>query len=252
MNAWFLGAHYWREALRSRFLQAVVLISGVLMAVACLLGPISLGAGDRIARDVGLATMLLASVIVLIAGGSHLVVREIDGRSIFFIVTRPVSRGTYIAGRFVGLVLLGWAGVLVATLMVIGVLVLRGQPVDGPLFQAAAFVGLEVCVMAAVVVFFATVAGPIASMMYAFGAFLAGHAMEGILAAESLTGVARTLMNTLRWALPDLARFDMRLEAVHGTAVAWSDFGWAAAYAALYATAVLALAWASFSRRELS
>jgi hypothetical protein len=91
-------------------------------------------------------------------------------------------------------------------------------------------------------------------MLYAVGTFVAGHTMADILAlsADRATGFSRAALEGLRWVIPDLSRFDMRLHAVHGVAVGAPDILWALLYALLYAGAILALACGFFRRRDLA
>ena len=126
---------------------------------------------------------------------------------------------------------------------------LRWQQSELPILLLSA---LELVVLAAVATFFASVAGPVAAMLYGFGAFLAGHTMSDILAASagSTTGISSVLLKALGWVIPDLSRFDMRLHAVHGVTIPAGEIGWAALYALLYSAALLCLASAVFARRE--
>ena len=94
---------------------------------------------------------------------------------------------------------------------------------------------------------------PAVIVMTAAGLFVAGHTLAGILSisTEETTWVSESLVTAFRWLVPDLARFDMRLHALHGQAVPGLDIGLSWAYGVAYAGAVLAFAWVAFHRRDL-
>jgi len=241
------------EALRSKLVVSAAGFTVLALAVSFLVGPLSLGTGDRITLDMGLATLLLAAALVLFTGGVHLVTREIDRKAVHVLLARPVGRASYVVGKFLGMVAIGWIAVILAFVLLTLALAIRGDVPGWPVVQAGILCLGEVLVLSAVVVLFSTVAGTVPAMLYAVGTFVAGHALSEILtiSAENSTPLAQILLKVFRWVVPDLSRFDMRLHAVHDVAVPGADLVTSWAYGAVYAAALLALAVAAFQRREL-
>ena len=252
MSAWVLSRAFVVEAFRGRLFLIAMGLAVLFVGASFVMGPLSLGTGDKITRDMGLAAVLLTGTITLFTGCVHLVTREIDRKAIYILITRPVRRADYVLGKFGGMVLVGWGALMTALIVLVVALGLRGGTLDMAMGQAVLLSALELVVLAAVATFFASVAGPVAAMLYGFGAFLAGHTMSDILAASagSTTGISSVLLKALGWVIPDLSRFDMRLHAVHGVTIPAGEIGWAALYALLYSAALLCLASAVFARRE--
>jgi ABC-type transport system involved in multi-copper enzyme maturation permease subunit len=221
--------------------------------VSFLVGPLSLGTGDRITLDMGLASLLLAPALILFTGGVHLVTREIDRKAVHVLLARPIGRTSYVLGKFLGMVLVGWIAVLLAFVLLTMALALRGDVPGWAVVQAGVLCLGEVLVLSAVVVLFSTVAGTVPATLYSVGTFVAGHALSEILtiSAEDSTPAAQLLLDLFRWVVPDLSRFDMRLHAVHGVTVPAADLVVCWAYAVVYAGALLLIASAAFGRREL-
>ncbi len=252
MQIWAIAASFYAEAARGRLLLLGAGFTAIFMAFSFLIAPLSLGTVDKITRDMGVSSLILSALILIFTGGVYLISREREGRTIYLIVTRPISRGVYLLGKYVGLLLTAWTVLVLSAGIFAVTLVLRGASFDLALAQAALLSACELMVLSAVVVLFSAVTSPVPAMLYAFGIFFVGRGARDLaeLSAMLEGGAARTLSDVLRWVLPDLSRFDARLEAVHGVSIPGSEIAWAFVYAALYASALLLLAWAVFERKE--
>lgn len=254
MSALVLSRSLLVEAFRSKLFLLATCAVGIALVTAVLIGPIALGTDQKIMRDVGLAAVVICAALMIFTGGIQLVGREIEQKSVTFIVTRPISRASYVLGRFLGMTLTAWGILCITALVFTLVLLLRGDPLDAALAQSVLMSALELIVLSAVAVFFATLASPIPAMLYGMGVFVAGHTVGTVLDLMKLdeSGTSSRLFEVFRWVIPDLTRFDMRLHAVHGVTIGSADVAWSAAYALIYSAAVLAIACAAFGRRELS
>lgn len=253
MNALVIGRAFFLEAARSRMFLVAFIVTAILVSASFLIGPISLGTGEKIARDMGLAALLLSAAILVFTGCTHLIGREIERKTAYLLLSRPIHRAEYIVGKFLGVVLSAWAMLVISAVVFAVTLLVRGDRLDVPMLQAGLLTAGELVVLSAAVVLFSSVATAIPSMLYAFGLFVAGHTMGGILqmSQDATAGPSLAVVQALRWLLPDLSRFDMRLQAVHGVGIAGADVLWALGYAATYAAALIALACAAFARKEL-
>jgi len=253
MRALALVPPFIRDASRTGLFVVAACLALVAYAAAAIIGPLSLGTGAKITRDIGLAALVIDASLLLFVGGIFLVAREIERRTIFLLVTRPVSRAGYLFGKFLGLTVTGWIVLGITAGVFATALVLRGETPDLAMGQALALAALEIVVLAAIATLFASLTQPIPAMFYALATFVAGHAMASLtaLAADTVTGPSRALLNAFRWLFPDLSRFDMRLHAVQGITISAGELLSAAAYAIVYAAGVSALACAIFAKREL-
>lgn len=253
MSALVLGRAFFLEAARSRLFLVAALASLLIVGVSFLIGPISLGTGEKITRDMGLASLLVCATFMIFTGCTHLIGKELERRTAYLFLSRPIHRAEYVLGKFVGVVMTSWAMLVLSTAVFALALFAHGDRIDAPILQAVVLTAGELVVLSAAVVFFSSIASPVPAMLYAFGLFVAGHTLAGIfeMTADATTGLSSTLIDVLKWVTPDLARFDMRLNAVHGEGIAATDLFFALGYAAVYATGLLGLACAAFLRKEV-
>jgi ABC-type transport system involved in multi-copper enzyme maturation permease subunit len=238
-----------REALRAQVLY-VIAGSGVLLTGgALLLSPIALGQVDRIVLDLGLTGMSLAGVLVLTLLGTTLLAREVERRTTDVLLSKPIRRSDYILGKYFGFLLaLSLLVVAETGFLFLALKIAAGHVTWHPLLGAAMIL-VELSVLAALLLFYGSFAGPLVGAFFLVSTYVVGH-----LAPDLHEFTTRAGMSGVAWiyyALPNLASLDLRLEVVHGLALDPGRIGLALAHAASYAAGSLALAVLLFSRREL-
>lgn len=244
-----------RETIREKLLYLVAAYGIVLMVSMWVLSPLSVGAArDKIVVDVGLAGISIFGVLTAIMIGGSLVHKEIDKKAVYMVLTRPVSRGEYLVGKFAGIMaaigsLVGLMTVLLALIMLAG-----GLGLSRVLFAAVALSLVEIGVITSVVVLFSTFTTPILTSFFTIGVFVAGSLGSDLRAfAQKFGGAAmRRVMDALYFALPNLSLFNLRHEAVHGLRLTATEFLLSALYGTVYAAAVIYFAWLVFRRREFA
>src|SRR3954469_3221420 len=116
-RVWHIAANTFREAVRDRVLYNLVFFALLMVGSAPLFGKISIGVERIVLVNLGLTAISIFGVIIAIFIGIGLVSKEIDKRTLYTVLTRPVQRWEFILGKFFGLL-----GTLVvnAALMTIG------------------------------------------------------------------------------------------------------------------------------------
>src|SRR5205085_10360863 len=97
--------HVFKESVRDRVLYAIAAFAVLLVMASLLIGQITAGQDLKIIKDLGLATIELAGVLMAVFIGIGLVSREIDRRSIYSLLAKPLARWEFIVGKFLGLTL---------------------------------------------------------------------------------------------------------------------------------------------------
>ena len=118
-----IALNTFREMVRNRFFSLIIFLSVILVALSLGLDSLALGENKRVIIDFGLSFLELSglAVILLLAGG--LIAREIEGRTIYLILSKPIRRGAIIFGKFTGfavvlsLVILIELAILIAILL---------------------------------------------------------------------------------------------------------------------------------------
>jgi Cu-processing system permease protein len=252
MTVAVIARNTFREATRDRAL-AGVLIAGVLVILATQpLSPLALGEGQRLTVDLGLTAISFFGLLIVLLVGTSLVAKEIERRTIFNLLSRPISRPAYLLGKWLGLSGTLWVVSAALGLVLWMVLAARGLAAQAPVVLEAAYLaGLELMVVTALAVLFSALSTPVLSALYTFGFFLAGQWCDDLrMFATNLPAGLRSCLRLFADVLPNLPLFNMRSLAAAGETTSALHLGLATAYAALYIACVLALASAAFESRD--
>src|SRR6185436_20123338 len=197
--------------------------------------------------------------------GIGLVSKEVERRSIYSLLAKPIHRYQLVLGKYVGLVLTlavnvtVMAAALYLVLMYISwgvapevIRVWDAPALDPALLKAIALILVELMLITAIAVFFSTFSTPILSAALTFGFFVAGHFSGDLRNFQEVVDspVAARLARTVYWVLPNLAQFDVKDQVVHGVPVPAGYLAAATGYGVLYITMLLAVSMFIFSRRD--
>ncbi len=252
MTALLIAQNTFREAIRDRVLAGVVMGGICLLALTQVAKPLAMGEGLRLTVDLGLSVISMLGLLVVLMVGTSLVAKEIERRTIFNLLSRPLPRPVYLIGKWLGL-----SGALWAVSAILGValwllLVMMGHAAYGSsIAQAVYLAGLELSVVTSLAVMFSALSTPVLSSLYTLGFFLAGQWSDDLRQfAVKAPGSLRVMLEVMANLLPNLSLFNMRTLASGGDSTTILHLGVATAYAALYCGCVLALGAAAFESRD--
>lgn len=250
-----IARNAFREAVRDRVLYNLVLFVLLLTAASIFIGELSGGQERKVIVDLGLSAMLLFGMFIAIFVGVGLVYKEIERRTIYAVFSKPVGRGEFLVGKYLGLCLTLLVNVLV---MGVGVSVAllyisRGwDPLIPTIWPAVLLIYLELMLLTAVALLFSSFSSPALSALLTFLLFVIGHFSADLkaLAASLGSAGARWFFTGLYYLLPNLSNYSFITPAAHGRT---PDAGFVfvtALYALIYITVILAAATLIFSRRN--
>jgi len=246
--AWNTG----REAVRSKLLYTLLFFALVLICASLVLAGISYVEHDRILQDIGLASIRFFAIAITIFVGVGLIHKEVDRRTVYTILSKPLSRGEFLIGKYVGLVATIWlqAAIMVAAFAAISLLC--GAPLGAGHAAAFALLAVELAVVVAIATLFSAFTTPLLATLFASGIWIAGNLTRNLrdLGADSELGLVRQMTALLYGVLPDLASFNLSIEAAHGLPVMASDVWLPVLYGLAYAAIVLVCAVSIFERRD--
>jgi Cu-processing system permease protein len=241
-----------RESVRERILAVALLFGVILMGSSVFLSPLAVGAKQKIIMDVGLAAISIMGVLMAVFLGSTLVHKEVDKRAIYLVLTRPISRASFLAGKLAGIVL-AIALVFLAMIAVMLGTVLLGRGIVTPAVLASVYLSfLETAVVCSVVLLFSTFTTPMLTSFFAICVFAAGSLSGDLKVFASKFGGEGMKLATsaFYYLLPNLKVFNLRHEAVHNLPFRTGDILRATIYAAVYCAVALFFACSIFRRRE--
>lgn len=250
-----IARNTFREAVRDRVLYNLVLFVLLLTGAAVFIGELSGGQERKIIVDLGLSAMLLFGVFIAIFVGVGLVYKEIERRTVYAIFAKPVGRGEFLIGKYLGLcltllvnVVVMGAGVTLALLYVSR----GGDPLALSIWPAILLIYVELMILTGVALLFSCFSSPAMSALLTFFVFIIGHFSADLksLSNSMGTAAARWLFRSIYYLLPNLANLSFTTAAAHGQTPAATQMMAAIAYALIYISVILAGATLIFRRRN--
>jgi len=241
-----------RETVRDKILYNLVFFALVLIGASVLLGTLTIGEQARIVNDVGLAAINLVGVIMGIFVGIGLVSKEIERRTIYTILARPITRTQFVLGKYCGLVFIGGLNIAIMFVMFLSTIWLSGNAIFGSLFQAVELIWVEVLLLTALAMFFSTFSSPTLSAIMTLGFYVIGHLTGDLKAIAEKTKNPATegFMTALYYVCPNLEWLNVKGQAASGVPVSGEYQVAATAYGLLYAGLLLLGACRIFERRD--
>jgi ABC-type transport system involved in multi-copper enzyme maturation permease subunit len=260
-----IAIHVFKDSVRDKVLYAIAAFAVLMIGASLLLGQTSGGQDVKIIKDLGLAAISIFGLFGAIFIGIGLVSKEVERRSIYGLLVKPMTRPQLVLGKFCGLVLTLAVNVTVMTLAFYAVLAyydwtltagekaaLEAPSLDPALLKATFLILVELVVVTAIALFFSTFAAPMVSAALTFGAVIIGNFNADLKNFESVVDSQPVawLAKALYYALPNLAPFDVKSQVVHAQPVPFGYIGLSLGYAGLYVGMLLLLATLIFSRRD--
>jgi ABC-type transport system involved in multi-copper enzyme maturation permease subunit len=245
-----------REAVRDRVLYNLVFFALLMMASAVFLGQISLGIETVVLVSVGLSAVSVIGLLIAVFTGVGLVSKEIDKRTLYALLSKPVRRWEFLVGKFAGLVLTLTvntaamaAGLILSLLFVKHTL----ERADAVVLVAVYFILLKISIVIALALLFSCFTSQLLSILFTAGLYVAGLFVTEMrnLNGSRLAPALQTFFSWISYVLPNFENFNIMAAAAHGKAVPAALILQNTAYAVLYCGIVLAAATVVFSRRNL-
>lgn len=241
-----------REAIRNRVLYTLLAFAVLMIAAGIVIANLSYVESDEILQSLGLSAMRLFGVIISISVGVGLIHREVERRTVYTILSKPISRSEFLIGKYLGLVATIWTLVGIMAAAFVGACLVGGAELGWTHAAAIGLVGAELCIVVAVATLFSAFSTPMLSALFTSGIYVAGVLSRDLVALGAQTEVSSIIQTTrvVHWLLPDLDRFDLTLHAVHGLPLAPDAISLPLIHAAGYVTVLLLLATIIFERRD--
>jgi ABC-type transport system involved in multi-copper enzyme maturation permease subunit len=244
-----------REAIRNRILYSILFFAVFVVVIAGALGSVAIGDRMKFVKDFSLMSISLFSVIIAVVLGVNMLDQELRKKTIFNILSKPVARWQFVAGKFLGL--LGTLGLILVLMCstLIAFLVLLESRVDLGLVVASAMALLEIMVVIAVALFFSSlVVTPTLAGLFTVATFVAGRSAGHLdyFSGAQYPPLVQKLAGALSWILPRLDLFNVGNQVVYGELVDPGYCATVAVYALAYCGMLLLLSIGLFSRREFT
>jgi Cu-processing system permease protein len=244
-----------REAVRDRVLYNLIAFALLLSGAAILVGQISIDIERLVVVNLGLTAVTLFGVVIAIFIGIGLVSKEIEKRTLYTVLSRPVRRWEFVVGKFFGL-----TGTLVVNtfFMAIGVFLAllyvahRFDSADIGIVTALYFIVLQLLIVCSLALLFSSFSSPMLAAVFTFALFVIGSLSEDLRGFASVVkGIGGWIATAVAYLVPNFSALNVINQVAHGEAVAGRLIVYNTLYALLYSAMAISGAVLIFQRRNL-
>lgn len=251
-----IARNAFREAVRDRVLYNLVVFALLLIGGAIFLGELSAGQEAKIIVDLGLSATLLFGMFIAIFVGVGLVYKEIERHTLYAILSKPVSRGEFLLGKYLGLCLTLLINVTtMGVCLALALLFVKGgwAPLLVRIWPAILLIYLELTILTGVAMLFSSFSSPALSALLTFFVFVIGQFSADLKALSNSSGnaPARWFFSGCYYSLPNLAAYNFIAPAAHELVPDTRAMATAVSYGLIYVAVLLAATTLIFRRRNL-
>jgi len=247
-----ISLNTFRETIRDKVLYNLVFFVIGLLFLSVIVSEWSIGQESKILKDFGLTIITLFGLLIAIFIGIGLVYKEIDKRTIYAILSKPVPRFKFIIGKYFGLVMTLFLNFLVMTTGFFIVLWIFDGRVDFNLLPAILLIFWEMLIVIAFSILFSSFTNPTLSAIFSIFIFISGHFVADfkLVGNEVESKFFETFLKILYYILPNFEKFNIKGEVVHHLSINPSMIFYALFYGLFYVGVVLLISIISFQKRD--
>jgi ABC-type transport system involved in multi-copper enzyme maturation permease subunit len=261
MTVLAIARNTFREHIRDKILYNLVLFALIMILSAVLLGQLTLGHEDKVIVDLGLTSISIFGTVIAIFIGTSLVYKEIEKKTVYVLLSKPISRAEFVLGKYLGLL---WTLLINVAVMAAGMIMTMiwqgGADVQRclRLMPAVYLILLALALTTAIALLFSTFSTPALSALFTLFLWVIGHFNSDLLAFGALTksGSVKWLCRILYYVLPNFSNFNIIgsanviESAAYYRPIDMIAVGWITLYGFLYSGVLLLVTMFIFSRRE--
>jgi len=247
-----------REAVRDRVLYNLLFFALVMMAASIIAGQISIGIEETVIATLGLSAISLIGLLIAIFIGVGLVAKEMDKRTLYALLAKPVRRWEFLLGKFGGLILtlaLNTAAMGVGLFLALVYVKPTLERGDATVFVAVYFIWLKLALVVALALLFSCFTTPLLAILFTAGIYIVGLYVQELrnmpLQVEKMSPGMTVFTKWLSYLLPNFENFNITAMAAHSRPIPGALIAQNTLYAAVYCAILLTAAVLVFSRRNL-
>jgi ABC-type transport system involved in multi-copper enzyme maturation permease subunit len=250
-----IAVHTFKESVRQKVLYNLVAFALLLIGAAILFGSISVGVEQIILITLGLTSISVFGLLIAIFIGIDLVSKEIERRTIYNVLSKPVSRPEFILGKYLGLLLTLLVNTAIMTVGFYGALFYQKRTLlldDLRFLGAVYFILLQLAMVVGIAVVFSCISTPVLSAVYTLCVYVIGNLSPDLRAfgQQSQSALLATLSDILYYSLPNFGNFNVISQVAHAEKIPAYLWLGNSLYALLYIAILLGMAVLVFEERE--
>ena len=246
-----IAINTFREAIRDKILYAILFFSLLMLFASLALGELSLGHNIKVMKDLGLSAISMFGILLAIFTGVSLVHKELDKRTIYTLLSKPIHRYQFILGKYLGMLFTAFVQLTILTIIFTLLLLYQQQFIDFNLYSAIFLYWVEIMLITSMALFFSSFTTPFFSGLFTFSFFIIGRLMPDIYQVlTQLKSPVTWIMLKTTTLLPNLQRLNIGPQIVHHEVLRADYLVSASMYAFGYIALFLLFAIVLFNRRD--
>lgn len=243
-----------RRAITSKIFVIFLLFAFGLIFLSMLFEILTFAAKLKIIKDVGLTSISIFTAFIAIFLSGEALVGEMERKTIYILLSKPVSRSSLVVGSFLGIVWTTLVALATTGGAFILLILLKQGFIEGGLLIVLGFIGLETLVISSIGVMFSSfTSSSITAMLLCLFTYIMGHLLPHLkLLVQILPGkLVKELITVLSWILPNLEYFNVREKVVGEESINFFYIGKACLYSLCYTGIMLILCYFVVRRKEI-
>ncbi|MBI2521583.1 MAG: ABC transporter permease subunit [Bdellovibrio sp.] len=252
-NIFIVSKYTFLDLLKSKILILIVLLGIALITIAYIASELTYGVPQKVALDFGLGTLTLALTGIAIFMGATLITKEVENRTLYMVLSRPVSREIFLFGKMVGLLELLSLGTLILGLLSVLMYWLLGGEIKVTIFQCVFLIFAEATLVMVLSIFFSLVTNSVASVVYTLALYLAGHAIGEVQTFSYVVarpGLAK-FINFYSLVFPNFSKINLKDYVLYEATLPQDYIQNACFYSITYSLSLLFIIIVLFRKKEL-
>jgi len=247
-----LAYNTFREAIRDKVLYSLLFFAIAIIGVSVILDQLTVGEKTKIIKDFGLASIAIFGVMIAVFVGIGLVYKEMERKTIYNILSKPIHRFQFLIGKYLGLLMTLLVEVTIMSVALFLMLYFYEKTIDYFLFTAIGMIFLELMIITAFALLFSSFSTPILSGLFTLSFYVIGHLTSDLLelGQRAESQVLKCVTEILYYVIPNLEFFNIKAQAVYHLPLPEGYLFLATFYGAFYILLILLLSIVVFQRRD--
>ena len=248
-----IAKNSFKELFRKKGLQTILVFGLVLIGSSQLFSFLSPGEEIKMIKDVGLSTIEFFGTLIVIFGAIGAISSEIEKKTLYTLLTKPLRRRDFVIGKFLGVSLTTFVNFLVMAIFFIGLLFFKQHTVSLGIFKALILIFFELLALGAIALAISTFASPAFTIIFSIFLYLVGHLISyGHSIMEQTNNVLlRTVGTAFYRIIPNFENFNIRDKIAVGLLVKWSYLAKTISYGLIYIALALLIGIYFFQKKEI-
>ncbi|MFH1727002.1 MAG: ABC transporter permease subunit [Pseudomonadota bacterium] len=249
---WVIATNTFKEAIRNKILYGFVFFAIVMMFGSLVLSDMALAADSKVVTDLGLASIAIFGIFIAIFVGINLVYKEIEKKTIYTIISKPIARYQFVIGKYVGLLLMLFVQIALMTIVLSAVIFSNDGTINPNIYTAIIMTYFELMIITAISIFFSAYSSPFLSSMFTISAYIIGHVTTDLLyygSKAKFIGL-KIISIVAYYVFPNLEKFNIRSRVVHNIDIPFMELFYSVLYSFFWVALLIVGAILLFQKRD--